>query len=70
MPRAIINGRAVDLPDVATSEEIAGAGSMRQGRRVIHRTREGNYPVGPGQSVDVKDGDRFIDAPQRVKGGC
>ena len=68
MAMAIINGRRVELPDVATSEQIAVAGGLREGRRVIHRKREGNYPVKPGEQVRVSDDDHFTDAPQRTKG--
>ncbi len=68
MAACIINGRRVEVPDAATAEEIANAGGIRSGRRVIRQTREGNYPMNPGQRVRLDDGDRFVDAPQRVKG--
>ncbi len=69
MAIAIINGRQVDLPDVASAEQIRHAGGIKAGRRIIRRTREGNYPVKPHESVHVHDEDVFIDAPSRVKGG-
>lgn len=68
MAVAIINGRRVELPDVATADDLAQAGGLRRGRRIIRRTREGNYPVKPGEAVVVREGDRFVDAPARVKG--
>jgi hypothetical protein len=68
MAVCIINGRRVDIPDAATPEEIAGAAGIRRGRRIIRQTREGNYPMNPGERVAVDDADRFVDAPQRVKG--
>jgi hypothetical protein len=64
----IINGRRVDISNAATPEEIARAAGIRAGRRIIRQTREGNYPMKPGERVAVGDADKFVDAPQRVKG--
>ena len=68
MAVCIVNGRRVDIPDAVTPEEVASAAGIRPGRRVIRQTREGNYPMTPGERVAVEDADRFVDAPQRVKG--
>lgn len=63
---AVVNGRRVWLPDVASADQIAQAGGVGPGRRLIQRTRTGNYPV--DEAVRVNEGDTFVDAPQRVKG--
>lgn len=69
MPFAIINGRRVDLPDNSTTDQrIREVGRIAPGRNLIHRTREGNYLVPQGTTVEIEDGDRFIDAPARIKG--
>jgi len=68
MASAIINGRRVQVPPVAKVEDIRRAGGIADGRTVIHRTREGNFVVRPGEDVNVHDGDTFVDAPPRVKG--
>ena len=68
MAICIVNGRRVEIPDAATPEELARAAGIRQGRRIIRQTREGNYPMTPGERVSVSDSDKFVDAPQRVKG--
>jgi hypothetical protein len=69
MPSVIINGRRVNLPESATDADIRRAGGVRDGRTVIKRSREGNFLIPPGSSVDVNPGDTFVDAPSRVKGG-
>ena len=69
MAFAVINGRRTALPDaVTTDQEIRRLGGVRDGRNLIHRTREGNFLVQPGSRVQVQDGDAFVDAPARVKG--
>jgi hypothetical protein len=68
MAVCIINGRRIDIPDAATPEEVADAAGIRPGRRIIRQTREGNYPMTPGERVAVGESDKFVDAPQRVKG--
>ena len=68
MATAIINGRRVQVPPVAKVEDIRKAGGIEAGRTVIHRKREGNYVVRPGEDVAVQDGDVFVDAQPRVKG--
>lgn len=68
MATAIINGRRVQVPPVAKVEDLRQAGGIADGRSVIHRTREGNFVVRPGEEVTVQEGDVFIDAPPRVKG--
>lgn len=68
MATAIINGRRVQVPDVATIEDIRKAGGIDKGRSVIRRTREGNFVVRPDEEVTVKDGEVFADAPPRIKG--
>ena len=68
MPTAIINGRRVQVPDVATVEDIRRAGEISSGRNILRRTREGNYAVRPEERVAVEDGDVFVDAPPRIKG--
>ena len=68
MEYVVINGRRVQVPDAPTPEEIASAGGIRAGRRIIRQTREGNYPVKPGERMQVSHEDKFVDAPQRVKG--
>jgi hypothetical protein len=69
MSLAIINGRRVQVPNAATAEEIRAAGGIRPGRRLIRRTDKGNYPVKPGDLVVIAEGESFVDAPARVKGG-
>jgi hypothetical protein len=68
MATAIINGRRVQVPPVATAEDIRKAGGITEGRTVIRRVREGNFVVRPGEEVAVQDGDTFVDAPPRIKG--
>jgi hypothetical protein len=68
MPRAIINGRWVDIPDSATDQEIRRAGAIKPGRSLIRQLGDGNYVIPPGSWVDVHDGDVFVDAPARIKG--
>ncbi len=68
MATAIINGRRVQVPDVATIEDIRKAGGIDKGRSVIRRTREGNFVVRPDEEVAVHDGEVFADAPPRIKG--
>ena len=70
MATAIINGRKVELPCTSTTDrEIRELGRILPGRNLIRRAREGNFLVPVGTTVEVNDGDRFIDAPARVKGG-
>ena len=68
MATAIINGRRVQVPPVATMEDIRRGGGINEGRSVIQRKHDGNYVVRPGEQVNVQDGDVFVDAPPRVKG--
>jgi hypothetical protein len=68
MATAIINGRRVQVPPVASVEDIRKAGGLADGRSIIRRAREGNFVVRPGEEVAVNDGDTFVDAPPRVKG--
>ena len=68
MATAIINGRRVQVPPVASMEDIRKAGGIEDGRTVIRRTHEGNFVVRPSEEVAVKDGDVFVDAPPRIKG--
>jgi hypothetical protein len=67
--QAIVNGRQAMLPDMATADEIRQAGGVKPGRRIIRRTREGNYPVSAAGKVQVNEGSVFVDAPARAKGG-
>lgn len=68
MATAIINGRRVQVPPVATVEDIRKAGGIEEGRSILRRTREGNFVVRPDEEVAVGDGDVFVDAPPRIKG--
>lgn len=68
MATAIVNGRRVVLPTTATDQEIRSVGQIASGRNLIRRNREGNWLVPVGTTVQVDEGDRFIDAPARVKG--
>lgn len=68
MATAIINGRRVQIPPVASVEDIRKAGGIAEGRNIIRRNREGNFVVRPGEEVAVNEGDAFVDAPPRVKG--
>lgn len=70
MPVAIINGRRVELPHAATADEIRKAGGIQEARNLIRRTREGNHLVPVDATIDVHEGDAFIDAPARIKGGA
>ena len=69
MAVCIVNGRRVEVPGAATPEEVASAAGIRRGRRIIRQTREGNFPMKPGERVTLEDEEKFVDAPQRVKGG-
>lgn len=68
MATAIINGRRVQVPPVATVEDIRKAGGIKEGRSILRRTREGNFVVRPDEEVSVDEGDVFVDAPPRIKG--
>jgi hypothetical protein len=68
MATAIINGRRVQVPTVATVEDIRKAGGIDKGRNIVRRTREGNFVVRPDEEVGVQEGDVFVDAPPRIKG--
>jgi hypothetical protein len=69
MPKVMINRREVYIPDSTTTvDEIRQAGNIGPLRNLILRTREGNFLVPKGSPVIVHEGDRFIDAPARVKG--
>jgi len=68
MATAIINGRRVQIPPVASVEDLRKAGGIADGRTVIRRNHEGNFVVRPGEEVAVNEGDAFVDAPPRVKG--
>jgi hypothetical protein len=68
MPQAKINGRTVFLPDSTSSEEIRRIAHIEPGRKLIQRTREGNYLVPVGRPIEIHEGDAFLDAPARVKG--
>ena len=68
MATAIINGRRVQVPPIASVEDIRKAGGIAEGRTVIRRNREGNFVVRPDEDVAVQDGDVFVDAPPRIKG--
>ena len=68
MPYVIINGRRQYVPEKVTEGKIRDIGGIRKDRTLIRRTRTGNYPVTPGSTIPVNEGDVFIDAPKRVKG--
>jgi hypothetical protein len=68
MAVCIVNGRRVEVPDATTPEELARAAGIRAGRRIIRQRVDGNYPMQPGERVTLEDEERFVDAPQRVKG--
>ena len=68
MKSSVINGKRCQVPDVATAEQLRQAGGIKPGRRIIAKKYDGNYPVNPGDSVVVNDGDHFVDAPPRTKG--
>jgi hypothetical protein len=68
MPMCIVNGRRMEYSSTATPEEIASVAGIRPGRRIIKQTRGANYPMKPGERVTLQDGDKFVDAPPRVKG--
>lgn len=68
MATAIINGRRVQVPPVATVEDIRKAGGIDDGRNVIRRRADGSFLVRPGEEVAVQEGDVFVDAPPRIKG--
>jgi hypothetical protein len=68
MPRAMINGRAVEIPRSTTDVAVREIARIDPERNLIRRTREGNFLVPRGTPIDVDEGDTFIDAPARVKG--
>jgi hypothetical protein len=69
MPTVKINGRVVEVPRSTDGYALREAGGVAIDRSLIRRTREGNYLV-PGEStIDIEEGDTFIDAPARIKGG-
>ena len=67
MVTAIINGRRVELPDVAQAEDIRQAGDIPPERTILRRTGKGSYLVKPGETVTVTEDDEFVDAPPRIK---
>lgn len=69
MASAVINGRRVILPDSVSDGDIRRAGSIDEKRNLMRRTKEGNFIIPRGSRVPVNEGDVFIDAPARVKGG-
>jgi hypothetical protein len=68
MSTAIINGRKFAVPVAPTAEQIRAAAGIQQGRRLIRRMPDGNFPVKPGERIVIAEGDTFVDAPARVKG--
>ena len=68
MAMAIINGRRVEIPSTTTDDEIRQVGGIESGRTLMKRDRLGNYVIPRKSKVNVADGDRFIDAPARIKG--
>ena len=70
MPEVLINGRRVAMPEVASGRDIQAAGRIDPNRRLIRRTRTGNFLVKPDDRVHVNEESVFIDAPQRVKGAA
>lgn len=69
MATAIVNGRRITVPPVVSDGDLRQAAEIKPGRTLIRRARDGNYVVKPGEKVTVKDGDTFLDAPPRIKGG-
>ena len=69
MATVIINRRRVQLPsNTTTDQKIRELGDIDDGRTLVRSNREGHWLVPVGTTVQVEDGDRFIDAPARVKG--
>lgn len=69
MATAMINGRRTVLPDRISSEQLRRVAGVQPGRNFMQRTAEGNFLVPPDAEVQVNNGDVFLDAPARVKGG-
>ena len=65
MPEVLINGRRVAMPEVTNGRQIQAAGGIDANRRLIRRTRTGNFLVKPDDRVHVSEESVFIDAPQR-----
>lgn len=63
-----INGRQTELPAVASGRQIQAVGGIDPERRIMQRTRTGNFLVRPDDRLNIDEGSVFIDAPKRVKG--
>lgn len=68
MARVTLNGRNIDIPSTATDLDVKQAGGIHSGRTLIRRERTGNYVIPRGSRVNAKDGDVFVDSPNRIKG--
>ena len=68
MPMVIINGKRVNMPNSATSEDLfRAAGRNSEGRAMTKQSPAGNVRLKPGQSYRLNDGDKFGEGPDRVK---
>ncbi len=64
MPKVMINGREVFLPDeVISGQEIKTQGAIPANRTLILQRPEGNMLVPNEQDIRIVTDDRFIDAP-------
>src|SRR5581483_1667979 len=69
MPKVLVNNREVDIPDSTTGAELRTLAKINPERQLL-RQDQGTYtPVSPRDVVQATDGDQFVDAPRRVKGG-
>ncbi len=68
MSTVTLNGRQVELPSVASDDEIRRIGGIPSGRTLIRREKHGNFVVPRGSKSATRDGDVFIDSPARIKG--
>jgi hypothetical protein len=69
MPYTVVEGRRIEVPDAPiTPEQLGMLGGLRPGRRMIRKTREGNFPLRPNIPFTPQEDETFVDAPARTKG--
>jgi hypothetical protein len=69
MSFTVVDGRRIQVPDAPiTPERLAELAGVRPGRRMIRRSREGNFPLDPNVPFTPSEDETFVDAPARTKG--
>ena len=69
MATVIVNGKRVNVPDSASSEDIIRATGRRNvNRAVVRNTNAANRDkLIPGRKYGIRDGEKFTTVPDRVK---